>query len=38
MQSKFSKASQDTDIPTEIIKMNAGIFTDFVHSDINSTV
>ena len=38
MQSKFSKASQDTDIPTKIIKMNAGIFTDFVHSDINNTV
>ena len=38
MQSKFSKASQDTDIPTEIIKMNAGIFADYVHSDINSTV
>ena len=30
-----SKVSQDTDIPTKIIKINVDIFTDFIHSAFN---
>ena len=33
-----SKACQDTDVPTKIIKNNADIFTDFVHPPINASV
>ena len=29
-----SKAGQDTDIPTKIIKENAHMFTDFIHPSI----
>ena len=32
------KACQDTDVPTKIIKENAGAFTDFVHSSINFSI
>ena len=31
-----SKASQHTDVPTKIIKINADNFTDFIHSDFNN--
>ena len=31
------KASQDTDIPPEIIRSNAGILTDYIHSSSNNT-
>ena len=33
-----SKACQDTDVPTKIIKNNADIFTDFGHPPINASV
>ena len=35
---KFFKACQDTDVPTEIIKQNADIFTDFTHPSINASI
>ena len=31
------KASQDTDIPPKIIRSNAGILTDYIHSSSNNT-
>ena len=33
-----SKACQDTDVPTKIIKENADIFTDFIHPSINASI
>ena len=33
-----SKACQDTNVPTKIIKENADIFTDFVHPSINASI
>ena len=33
-----SKAYQDTDVPTKIIKENAVIFTDFIHPSINASI
>ena len=33
-----SKACQDTDVYTKIIKENADIFTDFVHPSINASI
>ena len=33
-----SKACQDTDLPTKIIKENADIFTDFIHPSINASI
>ena len=33
-----SKACQDTDIPSKIIKENADIFASFVHSSFNTSV
>ena len=33
-----SKACQDTDVPTKIIKDNADIFTDFIHPSINASI
>ena len=33
-----SKACQDTDVPTKIIKENANIFTDFIHPSINASI
>ena len=33
-----TKASQDTDIPTKIIKDNADIFSDFLLSDFHNSV
>ena len=33
-----SKASQDIDVPTKIIKENTNIFTDFVHPSINTFI
>ena len=33
-----TKASQDTDIPTKIIKDNADIFSDFLPSDFNNSI
>ena len=33
-----SKACQDTDIPSKIIKENADIFTSFLHSSFNTSV
>ena len=33
-----SKAFQDTDVPTKIIKNNADIFTDFGYPPINASV
>ena len=29
---------QDTDVPKEIIKENAGTFSDFIHPAINTTI
>ena len=33
-----SKACQDTDVPTKIIKENADIFTDFIHPSTNGAI
>ena len=33
-----SKACQDLDIPSRIIKENADIFTDFLHSSFNNSI
>ena len=33
-----SKACQDTDVPTKILKENAGIFADFLHASFNEFV
>ena len=33
-----SKACQDTNVPTKLIKENADILTDFVHPSINASV
>ena len=33
-----SKACQDSDIPSRIIKENADIFTDFLHSSFNNSI
>ena len=33
-----SKSCQDTDLTTKIIKENADIFADFIHSAINTTI
>ena len=33
-----TKASQDTDIPTKIIKDNADIFSDFLLSGFNNSI
>ena len=33
-----SKSCQDTDVPTKIIKENAGIFADFIHPAINASI
>ena len=33
-----SKACQDTDVPTKIIRENADIFTDFIHPSINALI
>ena len=38
MSSDPSKACQDTDVPTKIIKGNGDIFTDFVHPSINASI
>ena len=38
MSLDVSKASQDTDIPSRIIKENAGIFAIFLHSSFNMSV
>ena len=34
----LSKACQDSDIPSGIIKKNADIFTDFLHSSFNNSI
>ena len=33
-----SKACQDTEVPTKIIKENADIFTDHIHPSINVSI
>ena len=33
-----SKACQDTDVPTKIIKENADMFTDFIHPSTNASI
>ena len=33
-----SKACQDTDVPTKIIKENTDIFTDYFHPAVNSSI
>ena len=33
-----SKACQDTDVPTKIIKENANIYIDFAHLSINASI
>ena len=38
MNPDVSKACQDTDIPSKIIKENADIFASFLHSSFNASV
>ena len=33
-----SKACQDTDVPTKLIKENVDIFTDLVHPSVNASI